>query len=103
MDNRITHLCDFLNANTQRTVSVTELSNLIYRSPDYTIKLFKDAEHTSKDKHVFKSWSKRNKFVIKANWIDKTHSRNICASNRYPNRCSTTCSGVVPLFPGVEF
>ena len=34
-------LCDFLNANTQRTVSVTELSNLIYRSPDYTIKLFK--------------------------------------------------------------
>lgn len=34
-------LCDFLNANTQRTVSVTELSNIIYRSPDYTIKLFK--------------------------------------------------------------
>ena len=34
-------LCDFLNANTQRTVSVAELSNLIYRSPDYTIKLFK--------------------------------------------------------------
>ena len=34
-------LCDFLNANTQRLVSVAELSHLIYRSPDYTIKLFK--------------------------------------------------------------
>ncbi len=34
-------LCDFLNANTQRMVSVAELSHLIYRSPDYTIKLFK--------------------------------------------------------------
>lgn len=34
-------LCDFLNANTQRIVNVSELSNLIYRSPDYTIKLFK--------------------------------------------------------------
>lgn len=34
-------LCSFLNANTQRIVHISELAGLIYRSPDYTIKLFK--------------------------------------------------------------
>lgn len=34
-------LCDFLNANIHRNVSISELSRLIFRSSDYTIKLFK--------------------------------------------------------------
>jgi len=34
-------LCDYLDQNMQRMVSISELSHLIYRSPDYTIKLFK--------------------------------------------------------------
>lgn len=41
-DNKeVNQICDYLNANTHRIVNIAELSNLIYRSPDYTIKLFK--------------------------------------------------------------
>ncbi len=34
-------LCDYMDQNTHRMISIAELCHLIYRSPDYTIKLFK--------------------------------------------------------------
>ena len=34
-------LCDYLDHNMHRIVSISELSGVIFRSPDYTIKLFK--------------------------------------------------------------
>lgn len=44
---------------------------------NYTIKLFSDATRETKYKRSFKHWSPYSKFVIKANWADITHSRNV--------------------------
>lgn len=59
------------------TLKVQGDSSTRYAKKNYTIKLFADSAHTVKDKHVFRDWRAYNKFVIKANWIDITHSRNV--------------------------
>lgn len=59
------------------TLKVQGDSSTMYAKKNFTVKLFTDSARTSKDKRSFKNWSKRNKFVIKANWIDITHSRNV--------------------------
>jgi len=48
-----------------------------YPKKNYTIKLFSDSANTQKDKRQFFDWKRTNKFVLKANWIDHSHSRNI--------------------------
>ena len=59
------------------TLKVQGDSSTRYAKKNYTIKLYSDSARTKKDKRTFKHWSKYNKFVIKANWIDITHSRNV--------------------------
>lgn len=60
------------------TAKVQGDSSQWYPKKNYTIKLFKNAQRTSKNKRQFKNWDKkRNKFVLKANWIDHSHARNI--------------------------
>ena len=55
-------------------------SSMSYPKKNFTIKLFEDAEHTSKKKIDFKGWGKQNKFCLKANWIDISHLRNIVSA-----------------------
>lgn len=53
-------------------------SSTIYPKKNFTIKLFSDSGRTKKLKKQFRDWDKaRNKFVLKANWIDHSHSRNV--------------------------
>ena len=66
------HFTDYATAKVQGD------SSQWYPKRNYTIKLFSNAQRTSKDKRQFKDWDKkRNKFVLKANWIDHSHARNI--------------------------
>jgi hypothetical protein len=44
---------------------------------NYTFKLYEDAAHESKKKVAFRNWPAKNKFVAKANTIDRTHARNV--------------------------
>lgn len=44
---------------------------------NYTLKLYTDSAKSKKLKKDFRGWGSRNKFVIKANWIDHLHARNI--------------------------
>lgn len=48
-----------------------------YPKKNYTVKLYKDSACTKKYKRNFLGWGEDSKFVLKANWIDHTHSRNI--------------------------
>ena len=49
-----------------------------YAKKNYTIKLFSDVNRSKKSKRLFRNWDEeRNKFVLKANWIDHSHARNI--------------------------
>lgn len=60
------------------TVKVQGDSSANYPKKNFTIKLFSDSGKTVKDKRQFRDWDKaRNKFVLKANWIDHSHARNI--------------------------
>lgn len=55
-------------------------SSLEYKKKNYNIKLFNDSDHKNKMK-VDLGWGEENKYCLKANWIDKTHSRNIVTAN----------------------
>lgn len=60
------------------TAKVQGDSSASYPKKNYTIKLYSDYGRTKKDKQEFRDWDKaRNKFVLKANWIDHSHARNI--------------------------
>lgn len=62
---------------TYATLKVQGDSTAAYPKKNYTIKMYSDEARKVKDKHKFKHWSEYNKYVIKANWIDITHSRNV--------------------------
>lgn len=60
------------------TIKVQGDSSATYPKKNFTVKLFSDYARTKKDKRKFRNWDKeRNKFVLKANWIDHSHARNI--------------------------
>lgn len=55
-------------------------SSMGYPKKNFTIKLYKDKAKTGKLKIDFKGWGKQSKFVLKANWIDLTHARNVVSA-----------------------
>lgn len=55
-------------------------SSMAYPKKNQTTKLFEDLACDTKHKIDFKGWGKQNKFCLKANWIDLTHSRNIVSA-----------------------
>lgn len=59
------------------TLKVQGDSSASYPKKNFTLKLFKDSNRKTKSKHSFRDWDERNKFVLKANWIDHTHARNV--------------------------
>lgn len=60
------------------TVKVQGDSSTSYPKKNFTIKLYSDSGRTTKLKKQFRDWDKkRNKFVLKANWIDHSHARNV--------------------------
>ena len=58
------------------TLKAQGSSSISYDKKNYTIKFYKDAEHESKNK-IDLGWGKQNKYVMKANWVDYSQSRNV--------------------------
>lgn len=53
-------------------------SSLAYPKKNFTVKLYEDEERTVKMKRKMFGWPvAQHKYVLKANWIDHTHARNI--------------------------
>ncbi len=80
-------------------------SSLAYDKKNYTIKLYEDENLDDKLKIDF-GWGEQNKYCLKANWIDKTHSRNIVTArlvsqiqNKYDVLTDTPCNGEIDGFP----
>lgn len=80
-------------------------SSINYEKKNYTIKLYKDSNLEEKLKVDF-GWGKQNKYCLKANWIDKTHSRNIVTAKlaskiqkKYNLFNDTPNNGVIDGFP----
>lgn len=55
-------------------------SSMAYPKKNFTIKTFKEQGKVNKLKIDFKGWGKQSKFVLKANWIDITHARNVVSA-----------------------
>ena len=65
-------------------------SSTAYPKKNYKIKLYEDQNLNKKKKFSpFADFRKNSKFVLKANWIDSTHSRNIVNSGLYADITST--------------
>lgn len=62
------------------TLKVQGNSTAIYPKKNFTFKLFYDKAHKKKMKLAFNDWGEQNKFVLKADWIDITHARNIVSA-----------------------
>lgn len=80
-------------------------SSIAYNKKNYTIKFYKDSNLSEKLKIDF-GWGKQNKYCLKANWIDKTHSRNVVTAKlaasmqkKYNLFSSTPNYGVIDGFP----
>lgn len=55
-------------------------SSMLYPKKNQTIKLYKDAACAEKMKVNFRGWGNQSKFVLKANWIDLSHARNLVSA-----------------------
>ena len=56
-------------------------SSMSYTKKNFTIKMFSDEERETKLKKSFKDWRHNgNKYVLKANYIDHSHARNIVSA-----------------------
>ena len=56
-------------------------SSMNYPKKNYTVALYQDEARTIPLYLEFKDWGiKVNKFVLKADWIDHSHARNICTA-----------------------
>jgi hypothetical protein len=76
----MTYVSKTLSFNAYIEIKCQGNSSMSYPKKNFTIKLFEDAEHTSKKKINFKGWGKQNKFCLKANWIDISHLRNVVSA-----------------------
>lgn len=64
-------------------------SSMNFPKKNQTVKLYKDENLNEKLKINFKDWGEQSKFVLKANWIDITHSRNVVGSRLWTQICET--------------
>ena len=98
---------DNLNFDTYTKIKVQGTSSLAYEKKNYTINMYKDSGYSEKSKiDMGKGWGKQSKYCLKANWIDKTHSRNIVSARiaakvqkKYGLFMDTPNNGVIDGFP----
>lgn len=61
------------------TIKVQGTSSLAYEKKNYTLKFYEDAEYDEKLK-IDVGWGAQSKYCMKANWIDRTHARNVVSA-----------------------
>lgn len=88
-------------------------TSLQYEKKNYNIKLFKDAEQSSKNK-VDLGWGKESKYCLKANYIDFSQARNVVSAKLWgevvksrehcnPNLMELCNGGAVDGYPVMLF
>jgi hypothetical protein len=63
------------------TIKCQGSSSMQYAKKNFTIKMYSDEARETTLKKVFKDWGhESHKYVLKANWIDHSHARNIVSA-----------------------
>ncbi len=57
-------------------IKIQGTSSTQYAKKNYTINFYEDSTYGNKKK-IDVGWGEQSKYCLKANWIDKTHSRNV--------------------------
>lgn len=78
--------------NGYATLKVQGNSTASYPKKNFTLKLFKDSAHKSKLKLCFNDWGEQNKYVLKADWIDISHARNIVSARLWSDVVASRAS-----------
>lgn len=80
-------------------------SSLVYDKKNFTIKFYEDAQHDEKLR-IDVGFGSQYKYCLKANWVDRTHSRNIVTARlahqiqqKYGLLTQAPRSGLVDGFP----
>ena len=69
------------NFENNAKIKIQGTSSLGFEKKNYNITFYKDETYEEKKKvDVGQGWGAQNKYCLKANWIDKTHSRNIVSA-----------------------
>lgn len=71
-----TYKDDTQNISGFAEMKVQGTSSLAYEKKNYTLKFFEDEALKNKLK-IDVGWGAQNKYCMKANWIDRTHARNV--------------------------
>ena len=73
------HLRGSIRDDCYATLKVQGNSSTAYNKKNFTITFYSDVACTTKKKIDF-GWGPQSKYVMKANWIDITHSRNVVSA-----------------------
>ena len=70
-----------VNFDCYAKLKIQGTSSIYYEKKNYNIEFYKDKDYEEElNVDVGKNWGEENKYCLKANWIDKTHSRNIISA-----------------------
>ena len=94
-----------ISFNCYAKIKLQGTSSLAYNKKNYTINFYKDSSYSEKNK-IDVGWGAQNKYCLKANWIDKTHSRNVVTAKlvtqmqeKYNILDNAPANGAVDGFP----
>ena len=76
-------------------------SSMGYPKKNFTVKMYSDETRETKLKKEFKGWGNHNKFVLKANYVDHSHARNIISSKLW-GECVATRNDYESLPNGLK-
>lgn len=86
-------------------IKIQGSSSLAYEKKNYTVKLYSNPDCDEK-MPVDLGWGAQNKYCLKANWVDRTHARNLVTANlaaqaqeKYGLLTQTPNNGCVDGFP----
>lgn len=80
--------------NGYATLKVQGNTSASFPKKNFTLKLYSDSAMSKKMKVQFKDWGKQNKYVIKANWIDIMHCRNVVGARLWTQIQQTRISSL---------
>lgn len=64
---------------TYAKLKIQGASSRVYEKKNYTVKFFEDKGYTTRRDIDF-GWGEQSQYCLKANWVDKTHARNIVSA-----------------------
>lgn len=77
---KISYISNDINFDGYASIKLQGASSLNYKKKNYNIKFYED-KYLNNELNIDFGWGSQYKYCLKANWIDKTHSRNIVTAN----------------------